>query len=509
MRIKKLPEEVINKIAAGEVVERPASVLKELIENSLDAKATRIEINVEKGGKKLIEVKDNGTGIYPEDILEAVRRYSTSKIYQIDDLFSVNSYGFRGEALSSISSVSRFYLISRHKDFTLGKELYVEGGEIKHFSDVGAPQGTTVRVKDIFFNLPVRERFLKSEKTELKHIMEVFIRYAIYHNNVYFRFSVNGKTQYVLSPESTEGRIRRLFPQIEDMIYFENEDKTGKCYGYLSSDYAVGKGYIYVNGRPVKNKSLLRLIKSKVGHNFFVLFLELPPYFVDHNVHPAKIEVKFRKEKPVYQLVKKSLESLEKPNITFQIKQKKREYNSEFKILGQIENTFIVAYCCGDVYFVDQHIASERIFYEILKRRFRSGNIPSSNNSNLKIKLDRYQIEKLSSLKDYLERLGIKFGIEKEGILIKGFPINIGEKKVKDFILNILESDFIDAEIDAFIGEIACGSSVEAGDILEDKEAQELLKLWIETDNPNLCPHGRPIYYKISIDEIKRKVGRK
>ncbi|MDQ7056896.1 MAG: hypothetical protein Q9M89_10825 [Persephonella sp.] len=408
-----------------------------------------------------------------------------------------------------MSSVSRFYLISRHKDFTLGKELYIEGGEFKHFSDVGAPQGTTVRVRDIFFNFPVRERFLKSERTELKHITEVFARYAIYHADVSFRLSVDGRVQYVLTPDSVENRIKKIFPQIKELLYFENEDRIGRCYGYLSSDYAAGKGYIYVNGRPVKNKSLLRLIRSKAGNNFFVIFLELPPYFVDHNAHPAKIEVKFRKENPVYQLVKKSLENLQKPSITFQISQKSRKYGSEFKVLGQIESTFIVVYCCGDIYFIDQHIASERINYELLRRKFKDEGISLSGRSNIRIKLDRYQIERVSQLREYIEKTGIRFDIKKDSILIKELPVNIKENRVKDFILSIVESDFPEAEIDSFIGDIACGISVEAGEILDSEEAQKLLQLWIETDSPNLCPHGRPIYYKISIDEIKKKVGRK
>ncbi|MBK3332991.1 DNA mismatch repair endonuclease MutL [Persephonella atlantica] len=509
MRIKKLPEDVINKIAAGEVVERPASVLKELIENSIDADADRIEIRIERGGKRLIEVKDNGRGIHPDDILEAVRRFSTSKIYTIDDLFSVSSYGFRGEALSSISSVSRFYLISRHKDFTLGKELLIEGGEFRHFSDVGAHQGTTVRVRDLFFNLPVRERFLKTEKTELKHTTDVFIRYALYHTDISFRFSADGKVQYVLSPEETESRIKRLFPAVKELIYFESEDKVGRCYGYISPDYATGRGYIYVNGRPVKNKSLMRVIRSKVGNNFFTLFLELPPYFVDHNIHPAKIEVKFRKERSVYQLVKKSLENLQKPTIVSHLSQKNRRYNSEFKVLGQIDNTFIVVYCCGDVYFVDQHIASERIHYELLKRKFLSEGISPSGSSSVEIKLDPDQIEKLSQLKYHIEKAGVRFDIKGNSIVITGLPPNIKEHKVRDFIISLSESEFPEAEIDTFIGDIACGESIDAGDILSSEEAKKILQLWIETDSPNLCPHGRPIYYKISVDDIKKKVGRK
>ena len=192
MKIRQLPENVINKIAAGEVIERPANVLKELIENALDANANKIEIFIEKGGKRKIKVKDNGTGIEPEDIPNAVKRFSTSKISSEDDLFNLESYGFRGEALSSISSVSKFRLISRTINNPTGNEIYIEGGVIKSLKETGTNIGTTVEVKDIFFNLPARQKFLKSERTELIHILDVFSKYAFLHTDKYFSINVDG-----------------------------------------------------------------------------------------------------------------------------------------------------------------------------------------------------------------------------------------------------------------------------------------------------------------------------
>jgi len=507
MRIKKLPESVINKIAAGEVVDRPSGVLKELIENSIDARSEKIQVKIEKGGKKLIEVKDNGQGIHPDDILEAVKRYSTSKITDIDDLYCIDSYGFRGEALSSISSVSKFSIISRQKDFPLGKELFIEGGVFRHLSDTGAPVGTVVRVRDLFFNVPAREKFLKSERTELKHLIDTFLRYAVYHSDIHFILEVDDKTLYNLIPSDIEGRLKNIFPKAENFLYFEDENTIGKAYGYVSSDIKT-KGFVYINGRPVKNSILNKIIRSKIGDNFFVVFIDLPPYFVDHNIHPAKIDVKFRKEKPVYDLVKSALDKMAKPKLSFTVSQPKIRYNAEFKILGQVENIFLVVYYDGEVYFIDQHVASERINYELLLKKYRTGNIPVEK-ADIKIDLLPDQVDRLKALKEQLERLGIVIQKDKDQFYIKQIPYFSKGKDITRMIYKILESDYPEVEIESLLGEIACDLSIEAGDILSDEEAKSLLKIWIETNNPNLCPHGRPIYYKIPVEKIRKKVGRK
>ena len=506
MRIKKLADEIINKIAAGEIIDRPASVLKELIENSLDAQADRIEIKIEKGGKKLIEVKDNGTGIHPDDIMFAVDRHATSKISSIDQLYALDSYGFRGEALASIASVSKFSLISRAKGFPLGKELYIEGGIFKHLTDTGAPEGTTVRVKDLFFNIPVRQKFLKSEKTELNHIIDVFLRYAIYHNNVFFSLDVDGKNIYTLLPADRQQRIKDLFPKAENILRFSQENQTGKAYGFLLLDYQTGKEFIYINGRPVRNSLIKKVLKSKAGKTISILFLELPPYMVDHNVHPAKIEVKLRKENPVLELVKEALENVSKPQINYSLNQKTAKYSDQFEIIGQIENTFLIVYFDGEIYFIDQHVASERINYELLLKKYRTTGLEPKEIKPVKILLDEIQIEKIKNLRDKLKNAGIEFEITPDGIEITKSPLE-GET-LKNLILSLTETEYPDIEIEKFLGEIACELSIEAGEILNSEEAKNLLKIWLATNNPNLCPHGRPIYYKIPVETIKKKVGR-
>ena len=513
-RVKKLPEDVVKKIAAGEVVDRPASVLKELIENSLDAGATKIDVFVEKGGKKLIQVKDNGEGIHPDDITDVINRYTTSKISSVDDLYSLDFYGFRGEALYSISSVSKLTIVSRVKDFPLGKELVVEGGRIKYVGDTGAPVGTNVKVIDLFYNIPVRQKFLKTDKTELVYIIDTFVKYALIHTDKHFNLYIDGKEKFNLSPESIEERIKRIYPRLNNLYRFSAENEVGKAEGFVSLDESLSKkGIIYINERPVKNWVLSKVLKSIFGKNFFVLFLELPPYFVDFNVHPSKQEVKLKKDAPVIELVKKASESIKTEPVkkVYTVKQEVKNYSKdvEFKVLGQIENTFLVVYLDGDVYFIDQHVAHERINYNLLRKKYLSQSIEKKKLKNaLKVELSQEDKLRIEENENKLRQF-FGFRVEENSLDIYEIPSFINSKDAESVFFEILESFDIKKPIEDSLAEIACKSSIKAGDLLTDKEAQSLLKTWILTDNPNLCPHGRPIYYKISLDTIKKAVGRK
>ena len=247
MKIKQLPPDVINKIAAGEVVERPASVLKELVENALDAQAKKIDIFIEKGGKRLIKVKDDGTGIEPEDIPLAVQRFTTSKISSIDDLFDLETYGFRGEALSSISAVSKFKLTSRTINNPTGSEIYIEGSKLQYFRETGSPIGTTVEVADLFFNVPARKKFLKSERTELVHILDVFAKFAFIHTDKHFSITVDNKLLYNFYPSTLKDRLKQIFGnEIEkDLIEIDYEGAIGTLKGYVLPKGAGSKKYMF------------------------------------------------------------------------------------------------------------------------------------------------------------------------------------------------------------------------------------------------------------------------
>lgn len=514
-KVRQLPEEVIKKIAAGEIVDRPANVLKELIENSIDAGADNIEVYIEKGGKKLIQVKDNGEGIYPEDLPEVIKRYTTSKISSIDDMYNLHSYGFRGEALYSISAVSKFSITSKPEDIPLGKELYVEGGVIKYISETGAPTGTTVKVRDLFYNVPARQKFLKSEKTELVHIIDVFIKYALKHTDKTFRLIVDGKEKFNLTPADIENRIRQIYPKVQEVFKIEYENEIGKVEGYISLNEAVNKkGIIYVNDRPIKSWVLDKVLKSTFGKNFYILFIELPPYFVDFNVHPSKEEVKFKKDAPVIDLIKRSAEYIKTPvkkkSDVLRSTQTLYQKEVKFKVLGQVEDTFLVVYLDGDIYLVDQHVAHERINFYLLKKKYLTYEIPKKFLDNPIVeRLSVEDIKKIETNQDKLFSLGYIFDIEANNLFIKAIPSFVEEKEAKDLFFDVLDELDKDKPIEDILAEISCKSSITSGDLLSDKEAQALLKNWLLTDNPNLCPHGRPIYYRVSLDQVRKIVGRR
>ncbi|RUM59150.1 MAG: DNA mismatch repair endonuclease MutL [Persephonella sp.] len=519
-KIKKLPEEVINKISAGEVINRPASVLKELIENSIDANASVIEVFLEEGGKRNITVIDNGEGIEPDELTLAVQRHTTSKINSFEDIYSIYSYGFRGEALHSISSVSKFSIISRKREYPLGKELYIEGGKIVSLTDTGSPIGTKVKVKDLFFNIPVRHKFLKSSKVEFKHSLDIFLKYSLAYPNISFKLFKDGKIYLNLEKSNLKNRIQSIYPQLKERlvkVFYENE--LGKIYGFLAIDESYKKsGFVYINNRPIKNKEIFKFIKGLIGEKFFCLFIELPSYYVDFNIHPSKEEVKFKKDKPVYELIREGLRNIQ----TFSLKKSYRlaqptlqfktdKIKPKIKFLGQLEDTFLLVYLDGDLYILDQHIVSERINFEILYREYIKNSHIKSKKLKRKVKLDIsiLELEKLKYIEKDLERLGFKFENKDEKLFLLEIPFYINTKEAKDILLDILNSEDITLPIEKIIGEIACSKSVKAGDILSNTEAQIILENWIRTDNPNLCPHGRPIYYKLSLNEVKKVLGRK
>ncbi len=528
MKIKQLSEEVINKIAAGEVVERPANVLKELIENALDANANKVDVSIEKGGKRFIKVKDNGHGISKDDIVNAVKRFSTSKISNIDDLFNLNTYGFRGEALSSISAVSKFKISSRTIDEVIGSELYIEGGKIKYLQEKGHSIGTTVEVKDLFFNVPARQKFLKSERTELIHLLDIFSKYSFLHTDKYFSLEVDGKKIFDFYPSTLKDRILSILGEDykNSLIEIDYEGAVGSVKGFVSTkSISSRKKYIFINKRPVRNYIISNTIKQIIGDNFYILFFEFPSYFVDFNVHPAKEEVKFVKESSVVSLIKSALEEnlnqFTKKTVSYSfqnensqtIAQKTASYlkDSRFEIIGQVEDTFLIVYFNGEVYFIDQHVAHERIFYELLMEEFlEKGKIPSQNLiSPVILKFSPDEIQKFEILKERLNEIGFSYETDKNILILKAIPYNLSLSSAEKTLQDVVETGNLHITAQEIFSKMACKMSVKAGDKLNKEKAYSLIEQWLKTDNPNLCPHGRPIYYKISMDEIKKYVGRK
>lgn len=320
-----LSPRLANQIAAGEVVERPASVVKELLENSLDAGAKRVDIDIEQGGIKLLRIRDDGVGIDCDDLPLALARHATSKITNLEDLEHVYSLGFRGEALASISSVSRLTLISKTIDATQAWQVETEGREMESKIQPAAhPIGTTLEVRDLFFNTPARRKFLKAEKTEFDHIQEVVRRLSLTHFEVAFHLKHNGKTVFSLHPALDEAsRARRVAlvcgsSFLEQSISIAIEREGLQLYGWVGlptfSRSQADLQYFYVNGRMVRDKLVAHAVRQAYRdvlyngrHPTFVLFLQLDPAFVDVNVHPTKHEVRFREGRRVHDFLYSSL----------------------------------------------------------------------------------------------------------------------------------------------------------------------------------------------------------
>ncbi|GGB47090.1 DNA mismatch repair endonuclease MutL [Shewanella inventionis] len=325
MAIQLLPPQLANQIAAGEVVERPASVVKELVENSLDAGATRIDIDIDKGGSKLIRIRDNGAGIAKEELALALSRHATSKVHTLDDLEAILSFGFRGEALASISSVSRLTLTSKTAEQSEAWQAYAEGSQMEvKVTPAAHPQGSTIEVVDLFFNTPARRRFLKSDKTEFTHIDEWLKRIAIARRDIHFVLTHNGKVIRQYRPANTEIQSQQRLAQIcgrafaDQALSIACEHDGLSLSGYLQSPHdrvITDTSYFYVNGRLVRDRLVNHAVKQAFAEQGvehqpgYVLMLTLDPHQVDVNVHPAKHEVRFHQSRYVHDFILQAIQS--------------------------------------------------------------------------------------------------------------------------------------------------------------------------------------------------------
>lgn len=437
MPIHLLPPEVASQIAAGEVIERPASVVKELLENALDAGARSIKIAIEEAGKKLIEVADDGSGIPSTELELAVSRHATSKLSRSDDLFSISTLGFRGEALAAIGSVSRLTITSRTIDEAEGARLHVEGGKPGRLTKVGTTVGTTVRVEDLFFNVPARLKFLKSDVTERRAIDTLVTRYALAYPGIRFRLT-DGKNSILQT--TGDGDRRSILAALygvdvaRQMLEIVSEEEGFGLAGYISPTSLTRSNRreitFFINGRWVHdvslNAALLRAYHTllMVGrYPLTALFLEIPPEEVDVNVHPAKAEVRFRNQDRIFSFVQRSArkallayspvpdaapglwgshfdgprhtgldwaiahdeelprngsESVETPHASTP---EPASFASIplLRLVGQIGATYLVAEGPDGLYLVDQHAAHERVLFEKLMAQRGSQNIPSQS----------------------------------------------------------------------------------------------------------------------------------
>lgn len=569
--IRVLQEKVVSQIAAGEVIERPASVVRELMDNSIDAGARKVHIMVERGGKRLVKVTDDGTGMDRDDLLLSVERHATSKISAVEDLFSIRSLGFRGEAIPSIGAVSRMEVTTRPHDHLIGHRMKVAGGRVKFVEEAGCPAGTAVEVRDLFFNMPVRKKFLKGDRTETDHIADAFLRIGLPHLEIHFRLDEEQRTILNL-PRSTSqlNRLSPVFGREAVASMAEVSRESGECAFrmYLADpDFARARTdriLFYVNGRYVRDRLLLHAVMEGYGQRLMrgrypqaVVFLDVNPTMVDVNVHPTKQEIRLQQAHLIHEalvaFVRSALGSKAYPvpdsdEAIFEgtimhvgpepsSSEPPGEYLSEAKevsapgaarvrepmlfegdlrILGQLRDTYILCETGEGLLLVDQHAAHERILYEVLKRGHSSSRMESQvflipQRLEFSVKDARAIMVRLEGLR----HLGMD--IEPFGgttFLLRSVPSLLHrvrwERMFSDLMPLLEEGGDLSTQtvLDGFLTIMACHGAVRAGQHLSREEMEQLMKQLFETGLPTNCPHGRPTFRKLSFEELERMFKR-
>lgn len=633
-RINVLPKEIYQLIAAGEVVERPSSVVKEMIENSLDAGAKNSTIEIKNGGSTYIRITDDGCGIERDDVRKVFISHATSKISKKDDLNSIATLGFRGEAMASISAVSKVELLTKAENEEIGTRYEIAGGEELEFDDAGCPNGTTIVVRDIFFNTPARMKFLKKDVTEGNQVAGIVDRMAISHPEISFRFIRDGKQVLITSGngdlKSTVYSVlgKEMSDSLMSVDYSFNDMRIT---GFVSKPTASRKSragqYFYINNRIVKSKTAMAALEQAYKNTIMVgrfpacvLNIELNPAQVDVNVHPAKTEVRFANEKPIFDLVYyavktaiendrtvKEVEFKENPicwqesknvyqnndNKSFQakfdffkkkdeppsqqvIKTKPREnfwqveapkpeykiardekpkprvdinieyeepeeistaksedtpkeqdiekvvitdekdnenFIPNFKLIGEAFKTYLIVEIENELYFIDKHAAHERMNFE----RFKAQATVETQMllAPVVVNLTKDEFIAISENVELIKKCG--FELEEFGesqIIVRAIPSLVDGDSVKDLMLEIAQkllehkTDILPDKIDWIYHSASCRGAVKAGDYTSRQEQEMFVKKLLSMPNIRFCPHGRPVFIKMSKYDIEKQFGR-
>lgn len=604
-RIHILKSEIANKIAAGEVVQRPAAAVKELVENSLDAGAKSISVMIKDAGKVLIQVIDDGEGMSPEDALLAFRRHATSKIATAEDLENIRTLGFRGEALASLGAVAQVEMKTRTSEQEVGTLVRVEGDEVKENGAVACENGTVISVRNLFFNTPARRNFLKSQQTERKNVTDVVTRMALAYPEVAWKYVSDDETILDLRPKSIEDRLKDVIGVKQYGLLLSVDERTDflSLRGYIGRPDFVRKNridqYLYLNRRFIVNRAINHAVFQAYEHllikgtfPFFVLNLTVEPRTVDVNVHPSKMEVKFGNESQVYRFVlsviKRTLAHHDLvPSVSVEgglgdsrlrfgadqgVQQREGGWSGESmgipgqsdveelfrkartpsdgsvvgsfapifqpyaervipqgekgtstveglgegRAIWQIHNKYILSQVKTGLMIVDQHVAHERILYEKVLASFEN-NLPSSQQllfpQTIALAPNDYML--VQDLLPHLETLGFvlkPFG--KNTVVIDGIPADVrvgSERKILEDVLDEFRNNEHQSTIDArdnLAKSFACKAAIKAGDKLKTHEMISLIDQLFLTSMPYVCPHGRPVVVKISIEELDRRFGR-
>jgi len=558
--IRVLPGLLVSQIAAGEVVERPASVLKELLENAIDAGASAIAVTLDEGGVRRIQVEDDGGGIAADELPLALARHATSKIAHLEDLEAVRTMGFRGEALASIAAVARVSVTSRTRDAGHGAALRAEGGSVGAVEPAARAPGTTVTVLDLYFNTPARRKFLKSEPTEFGHCEELFRRIALARSGIAFSLRHNGRAYHALRAQPLRERAIALLGRdlVEASVPIEVEAGGLRLAGLAGTPQAAGARaetqYFYVNGRFVRDRVLAHAAReayTELLHGerqpAYVLFLDIDPHMVDVNVHPAKTEVRFRDSRVAHQFVRHALARALAPSAAaapvpyatlsegrptqaaFAMAQPVRAYEAFMAsalpapraekasplgfALGQLHGVYILAQNEAGMVLVDMHAAHERIVMERLKLALDGGEVarqrllvPAVLSANA---LD---VATAEEHREALERLGLEVSVSGPNELtVRAAPALLASGDIaglaRDILREIREygaSAMLSARQNELLATMACHAAVRAHRTLTLTEMNALLREMEETERSGSCNHGRPTWYQLTMADLDK-----
>lgn len=616
-KINILPKEIYQLIAAGEVVERPSSIVKEMIENSVDAGAKSITVEIKNGGSTYIRITDDGCGIERDEIKKVFISHATSKISEKEDLNSISTLGFRGEAMASISAVAKVELLTRAENEDCGTRYEIAGGEEISCDEAGCPKGTTIVVRDIFYNTPARMKFLKKDVTEGNAVAGIVDRMAISHPEISFRFIRDGKQTLITSGNGELiSTIYSVFGRdvSDSLIPVDYSYENMHLKGYVSSPTVSRKSramqFFFINARLIKSQTAMAALEQAyknliMGGRFpmCILDIELNPSLVDVNVHPAKIEVRFANEKPIFDLiyygVKSAVEAdrtvkqaelapkaeqiydipkstysskidffrrkdespvqqtfkakpnndfwrVSSPQLDFSAEEDKYERQEvlqaegaktaekaliqtekntdnsitvdegkdvSFRLVGEAFKTYLIVEIENELYFIDKHAAHERMNYELFKAQ--STVEVQMLLSPVTVSLSKDEFEVITDNAELLRQCGFEtepFG--ESTVAVRGVPSLVGDSDVKDLITEIAQkllehkTDITPDKIDWIYHSASCRGAIKAGDKTTPQEQEMFVEKLLSMPQIRFCPHGRPVFIKISKYDIEKQFGR-
>jgi DNA mismatch repair protein MutL len=554
--IRVLPPLLISQIAAGEVVERPASVLKELLENSIDAGARAITVVLEAGGTRRVQVEDDGAGIAREQLALALARHATSKIASLEDLEAVATMGFRGEALASIASVARVSITSRTREAAHGAAIAAEGAQLGEVNPAARAQGTTVVVDDLYFNTPARRKFLRTEATEFGHCEDAFRRVALARPDLALALKHNGRVSHALRVHSAAERIAALLGEQFSGMAIDAQSGTLRLSGLAGSPHAAtaraDSQYFFVNGRYVRDRLLSHAAReaySEMLHGerqpAYVLYLEIDPRLVDVNVHPAKTEVRFRDPRAIHQFVFHAVKRALAPSAAeapvsyaavsqgapiqaaFAMQQPAVSYSSFAPTpmpqgekapplgyaLAQLHGIYILAQNEAGLVLVDMHAAHERIVMEKLKANLDAGAVQRQTLLvPAVLSAEALDVATAEENRAALETLGLEVSVSGPNELaVRAAPVALAGGDVaglaRDVLREIREfgaSQALSSRQNELLATMACHAAVRANRALTVMEMNALLREMEETERSGTCNHGRPTWYQLTMADLDR-----